>query len=131
MNDRYYIGGDEHILPRIHPQPVSVRDALRQWPSDSGATAIASTAIEDLCIELAQYKAQIKDLEKRIEDGKLEIMSGMADASNLISYREGKVLATWKTSALNRVDLKLLRVKYPDIAEECTVTTLERRFLLK
>ncbi len=121
----------EHILPQAPPAPISIEDAKRQWPNDSGATAIASTAIENLCIELAQYKAQIKDLEKRFEDGKLEIMLGMADASKLISYREGKVLATWRANAVNRVDLKQLQAKHQNIAEQCTVTTSERRLLLK
>lgn len=44
---------------------------------------------------------------------------------------DGNPLATWKATTTNRIDTKVLRAEYPEIAEKVTQASVSRRLLIK
>ena len=70
---------------------------------------------------------------KTLEDTlKTEIMEYMQESDTLTDSM-GEILATWKSASDSvRVDSKLVKALYPEIAKECSkVVPGSRRFLLK
>ena len=67
--------------------------------------------------------------EREAERLKQEIMQRMGEASYLTL--DGVPVITWKGSTTARVDVNAVRRLYPKVAEECTVKSESRRFLVK
>lgn len=83
---------------------------------------------------LSQIRAQKKfwaEAEKDAVD-QLRGALGTADASETVSIRrpDGSEVASDRVSVTRRIDPKLLRDTYPDVAEAVTVESTSRQFRL-
>ena len=79
----------------------------------------------DWVVQRAQLKAEIKWREEALERYENSMKAELGDAA--IATVGGKPLYTWKGHNVTRVKPDLLRERYPAIAEEVSVTKVERR----
>lgn len=120
---------NENVLQRVPPEPRSLEDAKKLWPNSSIATIEATPEISDALTALKEIKAELKELGQRKEFCELEVKKFMKDAE---AVRIGnKILATWKSNSVSRIDVTRLRHDLPKIAEDFTNEGTERRFLVK
>ena len=120
----------EHVEPRVPPDPRSLQDLNALWPQDSGRVVQATPEIAEEVSELHRIKSEIADLEQIKKRHEATIKAYMEDAA-VLEDEDGNVLATWKTSQTSRIDTKTLRARYPEIADEITTKSTVRRFLPK
>ena len=120
----------EHVEPRVPPDPRSLQDLNALWPQDSGRVVQATPEIVEAVSELDRIKSEIADLEEIKKRHEATIKAYMEDAA-VLEDEAGNVLATWKTSQTSRIDTKALRACYPEIADEITTKSTIRRFLPK
>ena len=112
------------------PAPTSPEDARTIWRKADGSERVASGQTLQACTALSSLKKQIKQMEAQAEEMELFVQRAMETASVLKSP-EVYVLATWKSTSTDRVDIKRLRDEMPKLAEQFLKTTESRRFLLK
>lgn len=114
-----------HVLPQIPPTPQCIDDALRQYPCNTASKKIeANDNIQTKLKELGNIANRIKDLSKREESIKLEIMNYMQDAELLNSSEGHSVI--WKQSSQSRVDINKLKLEHPAIYAEYLKTSQYR-----
>lgn len=77
-------------------------------------------------------KAQIVALEKELDDCKTTILTAMGD-SDTATCKVGGMIVTVTNKAVTstRIDTKKLKVAYPKVAAECSITTTAARFIVK
>lgn len=86
--------------------------------------------LDAIAHELRELKLMREELDAQIESLEAELKSEMyARETDTLSGYDWS--ATYKTVTTKRVNQNLLKEKYPEIAEECTATTVYRRFNLK
>jgi len=114
------------------PEAGSTDDLRKLFPKDSGEQVQATANIEAAIAQLANIKAQIKNLEASEEELASAIQSFMKQSAELVSY-DGKVLATWKTAKPSKkFSADLFKSSMPDIYERFVVEMPgSRRFLVK
>lgn len=112
------------------PEDRRIGDAAKLFHESFGRVVTASTAIKQTVEDLRTVDVALKQLQER-KDGFVEsIQTYMQDAAELHDA-DGVPLATWKSSAQSRVDIRSLEKDHPAIAETYRRTTPVRRFLLK
>ena len=72
---------------------------------------------------------KLKEYENEVESIKTELKTLFQD-NEAITYN-GTTLSTYKTSNVTRIDSKRLKADFPAIAEKCSVTSTERKLLIK
>lgn len=114
------------------PESGNSDDLRRLYPNDDGERIEANSGIEQACLQLANLKNQIKNLESIEDELQARIQSFMSSGSELISF-DGRVLATWKTAkASKRFSAELFKSAMPDIYQQFVVEQPgSRRFLIK
>ncbi|HQT90953.1 MAG TPA: YqaJ viral recombinase family protein [Candidatus Kryptobacter bacterium] len=120
---------EHNILGKIPPEPKTLDDARKLWPSSQMKSIEADSETVDAITELKELKQEIKEAERRKDFLELQVKTKMKDAEAL-RFSE-MLLATWKSNAVKRIDVKRLKDEKPEIAEEFTKETEERRFLVK
>lgn len=70
-----------------------------------------------------EQRSQLNDMEA---DARAVVEESMGSAE--VATVGGQVVATWKSGQTTRVDIALLRERFPEIAEICTVTKTTRPF---
>jgi len=119
------------VLTGTAPEPQSPDDARKVWASSDGseleATGEALAAYE----ALVSVRTQLKNLDAQEEKLKLWIMKYMRGADLLSAA--GERLCAWSNrKGAERIDTKLLRKKFPDVAAACIkVGDASRVFLVK
>ena len=68
--------------------------------------------------ELAEHKRAITEA----------IQATLGDAT--VGQVDGTTVVTWRENTVTRIDTKQLKADWPEIADKCTKTTTQRRFLL-
>ena len=122
----------ECVQNGIPPAAVSPSDALAKWRRAEPVKVAADPALEKKHSELLRVRAAMSDLKTLEDTLKTEIMEYMQESDTLTDSM-GEILATWKAASDSvRVDSKLVKALYPEIAKECSkVVPGSRRFLLK
>jgi len=107
------------VLTGTAPEPLNPDDARKVWASSDGseleATGEALAAYEGL----VSVRTQLKALEAQEEALKLWIMRYMKGADLLSAA--GKRLCAWSNrKGSMRLDTKMVKEMYPDVAAACT-----------
>lgn len=126
MEKRFW---NTNVLQRIPPDPTTLEDAKKLWPESSAVSVEATVEIQDQLLALKEIKAELKELSTKKEFCEIEVKKFMKDAEAL---RIGnKIMATWKSNNVARVDVTRLKAELPDVAKDFTKEGTERRFLVK
>jgi putative phage-type endonuclease len=103
-----------HILKGNPPPMQDIEDGALKYPySNQDNNLEADATITNKIKELVENSKQIKELEKRETNLKLEIMEYMKDAERLTAP-EG-CLVSWKSNRQNRLDISALKLDHPEI----------------
>lgn len=118
-----------HVIPRIPPNPQDGADAQKLYPSDNGDTAEADSDTLTAYAELRELKAQEKELKAQIaaKEDLLKIKIGSYSAMQT----NGNTLFTWKAQSSNRFDSKAFQAAHPDLYRQYTKTSETRVLRLK
>ena len=118
-----------HVIPRIPPEPQNGEDAQKLYPHDNGDTAQADSDTLTAYVELRELKAQEKELKAQIaaREDLLKIKIGNYSAMQA----NGNTLFTWKAQSSNRFDSKAFQAAHPDLYRQYTKTSETRVLRLK
>jgi len=111
-----------HILPQVPPPPTSVKDAILTFPCNTQSKSMEANdnMIKDV-EELVTISNRIKELERKEEGIKLNIMKYMQDAERLNTPIGCSIL--WKQCKQNRFDTNKFKVDHPEIYSEYLKTS--------
>ncbi len=106
------------------PEPKTYREAIKAWTPKDG-TAEAPERIMDIIADYNECADEIKKLEEKQEIMKLSIVKYLEEnsVSGLYDAGSNKGVCTYSTMQRSSVDSKMLKDRYPAIAEECTKTS--------
>jgi len=121
---------DLHVIRNAEPEPVNSGECNDRWRRSVAAKVTASSETESAVQKLRAVRGELAHWKERQDQLETEIKTAMADADSLVSFG-GEVLATWKTSVSKRLDSAAIRAANPELAHQCTVESVSRRFLLK
>jgi hypothetical protein len=118
-----------HVIPRIPPEPQDGADAQKLYPHDNGDTAEADSDTLTAYAELRELKAQEKELKAQIaaREDLLKIKIGNYSAMQA----NGNTLFTWKAQSSNRFDNSAFKNAHPDLYRQYTKTSETRVLRLK
>ena len=118
-----------HVIPRIPPEPHDGADAQKLYPHDNGDTAEADSDTLTAYAELRELKAQEKELKAQIaaREDLLKIKIGNYSAMQA----NGNTLFTWKAQSSNRFDNSAFKNAHPDLYRQYTKTSETRVLRLK
>jgi putative phage-type endonuclease len=118
-----------HVIPRIPPEPQDGADAQKLYPHDNGDTAEADSDTLTAYAELRELKAQEKELKAQIaaREDLLKIKIGNYSAMQA----NGNTLFTWKAQSSNRFDSKAFQAAHPDLYRQYTKQSETRVLRLK
>lgn len=118
-----------HVIPRIPPEPQDGADAQKLYPHDNGDTAEADSDTLTAYAELRELKAQEKELKAQIaaKEDLLKIKIGNYSAMQA----NGNTLFTWKAQSSNRFDSSAFKNAHPDLYQQYTKTSETRVLRLK
>jgi len=119
-----------HVIGNAEPEPVNSAECNDRWRRSVAGKVTASSETETALGELRSVRVRLADLKERQDQLETQIKTAMADADSLVSP-SGEVLATWRTSVSRRLDSAAIRAANPELAHQCTVESVSRRFLLK
>lgn len=114
----------DRVQRRDPPAPVNAADAAIRWVRSVSRTDKTTLEVAAAVDKLRAVKARIKDLEVEEESLRGAILPAFTDAEAL--EFDGKVIATWKSQAVRRLDQKALAGAHPDIVEQFTKTSEQR-----
>lgn len=122
---------NNHIIPRIPPEPISNTDTLKLYENSTfGATITADEKIYELLNEIKAHKTQIKRLTTIVKNKSTEIFNYMKDAEILLDP-QGNPLATWRNQSTTRFDAKAFKAEYNDLYTKYIKNSNSRVFRLK
>ncbi len=101
------------VQTRNPPEPKEPSDVKWLYAKDGGTVAEADDELVLVCQELKDRKAQARMLEKEIETLETTLKARMGEAATLL-YRD-RPIATWKTQATTRLDVKAIEETHPEI----------------
>lgn len=118
-----------HVIPRIPPEPQDGADAQKLYPRDNGDTAEADSDTLTAYAELRELKAQEKELKAQIaaKEDLLKIKIGSYSAMQA----NGNTLFTWKAQQSQRFDSSAFKNAHPDLYQQYTKTSETRVLRLK
>lgn len=118
-----------HVIPRIPPNPQDGADAQKLYPSDNGDTAEADSDTLTAYAELRELKTQEKELKAQIaaKEDLLKIKIGSYSAMQT----NGNTLFTWKAQSSSRFDSKAFQAAHPDLYRQYTKQSETRVLRLK
>lgn len=121
---------EKYWLAALPPPPTNLEDLKILYPRDTGRKVEATPPILAQVEMLAAIKKRRKDAEKEESEFVFRIKEFMGDAATLVDYK-GNALCTLNTSESERIDVKALRAKAPDIAAQFTKSGTTRTLLVK
>ena len=118
-----------HVIPRIPPEPQDGADAQKLYPHDNGDAAEADSDTLTAYAELRELKAQEKELKAQIaaKEDLLKIKIGSYSAMQA----NGNTLFTWKAQSSSRFDSSAFKNAHPDLYRQYTKTSETRVLRLK
>lgn len=129
MREKEILFWNVHVLGDTPPDTFTFDDVKLLFPGDNGLSIDASPEVAMKVKELADVKAQIKDLEEAEEVLKHDI----ADFINpfAILKFDGKQIASWKGQSTARFDVTAFKEAEPAVAAKYTKVTTTRVLRLK
>lgn len=118
-----------HVLKLVPPLTSSTTEASKLWPISQAETVKADENIMSNVYELAAVSKKLKELEKKAEILKLNIVNTLQERSTLLDM-SGNKLATWKTQTVRRLDQSALQKEHPEIYNKYIVPSNCRVFRL-
>jgi len=120
------------IQTQTIPPPSSTDTARAIWPFSTDDEIVATSAVEQLCQQLAGYKEQAKKLEQYIDSAQAHLQNYIKDRGTLVDA-SGKILATWKTAkGSQKFDQKAFASAMPNVYKQFVREQPgSRRFLVK
>lgn len=112
------------------PEPLRVGDAAKIHPESFGRSVVASGAIKQAVEDVRVIDIVAKQMQER-RDGLAESIQLYMEDAERLDDEDGETLATWKSSKVERIDVKLLEKNLPSVADEYRRATVYRRFLVK
>lgn len=97
---------------------------------DNGDTVFVDDSVVGQCISLAHMRRSRKLLDKNIADAEAKIKAAIGMNAG-IANADGRVLATYKSSTVRRLDQKSLAKDFPDLVEAYKTEATNRILLLK
>lgn len=119
----------ERVQTRNPPEPKELSDVKWLYAKDAGTVAEADDELVLVCQELKDRKAQARMLEKEIEGLETALKIRMGEAATLL-YRD-RPIATWKTQAATRIDIKGIEEAHPEVVTAFRKTNEFRVLRLK
>lgn len=106
------------------PTPKTFREAIKAWSPKDG-TKEAPEQILDIVSDYNACNDEIKKIEEKQDLLKLSIVKYLEEqgVNGLYDGASNKNVCTYTTVERASIDSKMLKEKYPTIAEECTKTT--------
>lgn len=124
--DRFW---HDHVLADKAPPPITRDDILRAIGKVIPKAKEATPEIREFFEHLAMAKQAVKDAQSIVDEMQEAIQLYLLEHDTLTI--DGRVAATWKESTTKRVDLKALKEKMPEIADQFQVESKTRTFRLK
>lgn len=116
---------NEHVIKKNPPDPETYEEFCLIYKDEKSDKASYADSLDVSFIEnFKRNEKKIKELKKENLKIKASICAGMKE--NGVLMDQDKVVATWRSQKNHRIDTKLLREKYPDIAKELTVVSENR-----
>ena len=121
---------EEHVVPRVPPLPTGSEvdgKALNELYPQADVTdgAMDLGGLEDLLNLRAQKVAYRDDQQRQIDEIDQQIKAAMGTFERGVS---AGWTVRWTNTSSSRVDTKMLKAKWPQVAEACMKVTKGRRF---
>ena len=120
----------EHVEAGVPPEPTTLTDARKRWPSDDGGVAVATDGIREALTRLHAVRAEAKALADERAELELTLQAHMGDCAELTDP-SGLTLATWKSQTTRRLDARALTAAHPELTSQFRAETRPRVFRLK
>ena len=120
----------DNLKAGVAPEPATLNDLMNLYPTDDGGVVDASLEVAQACMDLKTIKQSLKDMEERKKELEILVKKHMGTHAILLDPR-GAPAATWKHNNVNRLDTTALKAEMPEIADRYTITSTQRRFLVK
>ena len=120
----------ENVEAGVPPEPTTLTDARRRWPSDHGGVAVATDGIREALTRLHTVRAEAKALADERAELELTLQTHMRDCAE-ITDPSGLTLATRKSQTTRRLDARALTAAHPELASRFRAETRPRVFRLK
>jgi putative phage-type endonuclease len=121
---------ENNVYRLVPPDAKTMADLNNRWRVDSGAALVASVELH----QKIKFLQALRDKEKQIQEERKElefmIKEEMAEMSEILDD-QGNRLVTWKARQSKRFDTKKFRENHADLADQYTVESTSRTFLLK
>jgi putative phage-type endonuclease len=121
---------ENNVYRLVPPDAKTMADLNNRWRVDSGAALVASVELH----QKIKFLQALRDKEKEIQEERKElefmIKEEMAEMSEILDD-QGNRLVTWKARQSKRFDTKKFREDHADLADQYTVESTSRTFLLK
>ena len=105
-----------HVIPRIPPEPQNGEDAQKLYPHDNGNTAQADSDTLTAYAELKELKAQEKELKAQIAAREDLLKIKIGEYSTM--QAGDNTLFTWKAQQSNRFDSKAFQASHPYLYQQ-------------
>lgn len=123
--NRYILGND---APPPDDSEACRKYLKEKYPQEQGGAIFLSSDMEKKAQQYQEILGSIKELERRKERVRNELIAYMETAPEAIG--DGFILS-YKTAESRRLNTKKLKEEQPELYKEYTVTTMERRFRLR
>jgi putative phage-type endonuclease len=117
--ERAALWHEEHVLADVPPQQDQEPEPLPP------GTIEASPATAEMLERYRSLRAKVKELELEKEMVANELREAFGDAEVLAIG--GRMVASWKTVEMSRLDSAAVKTIYPEVAQRCTVKTSTKR----
>lgn len=115
------------VQARIPPDPITPDEASLRWSKTKAMPIEGSPLHGALAAEYLALSEQMKALETRQEEIKLELQKALQDVGDTLTV-SGKPIVSWKNQTTMRLDQKALKEELPEIAEKYTRPVESRVF---
>lgn len=121
----------DNVKNRVEPTASSYSEVQLMFStSEKGKKIIASNDDLNRIIELYKINKDIKELEKKRDELKLEVCKNMKDSTHLVDVNDN-VLAIWDERKSSRVNIDILKKDFKDVYLKCKVESSSRNFSVK
>lgn len=111
------------------PDATSLSEAKLAWPKPASAPVYGDDTDKNLVRRLCEIENDVTKLEDEAAGIKAQLASRIRDAGDTLVIENVPVIS-YKAISSERVDTKLLKERYPDIAQEVSSKSETRRFML-
>lgn len=106
-----------HVCDKTPPAPMTVLEASMCWRTTASAPVQGTSIHQSLRDTGLTIQAEIKALEEKLNNVKLELQRALQDQGDELMYN-GLPLVTWKSQSRASVDTKKLQADHPDIVAQ-------------